>query len=91
MVVSLYVCDIPQNIEKEELDGVFSCFEGFVEVRLARDKNKYHFSLTLTLFRQKIAFVDYEGEDQAKYAMSSTKGFRFALSTRGISKLSFIY
>ena len=42
MVVSLYVCDIPQNIEKEELESVFTCFEGFVEVRLARDKNRYH-------------------------------------------------
>lgn len=41
MVVSLYVCDIPQNIEKEELEGVFQMFDGFVEVRIARDKNKY--------------------------------------------------
>lgn len=41
MVVSLYVCDIPQNIEKEELESVFSCFDGFVEVRLAKDKNRY--------------------------------------------------
>ncbi len=40
MVVSLYVCDIPQNIEKEELESVFSSFGGFVEVRLAKDKNK---------------------------------------------------
>jgi len=46
--VSLYVCDIPQNITKEELDSVFKCFAGFNEVRLARDKN-----------RQRIAFVDY--------------------------------
>jgi hypothetical protein len=41
MVVSLYVCDIPQNIEKEELESVFACFDGFVEVRLAKDKNRY--------------------------------------------------
>lgn len=40
MVVSLYVCDIPQNIEKEELEGVFSVFDGYIEVRLAKDKNK---------------------------------------------------
>ena len=40
MSISLYVCDIPQNITKEELDTVFSCFDGFVEVRLARDKNR---------------------------------------------------
>lgn len=40
MVVSLYVCDIPQTIEREELEGVFSCFEGFVDARIAKDKNK---------------------------------------------------
>lgn len=52
--VSLYVCDIPQNITKEELDAVFKLFGGFNEVRLARDKN-----------RQRIAFVDYEDEQSA--------------------------
>jgi hypothetical protein len=40
MVVSLYVCDIPQNIEKEDLEGIFNIFDGFVEVRIAKDKNK---------------------------------------------------
>ena len=40
MAVSLYVCDIPQDIEKDDLDNVFSSFDGFVEVRLAKDKNK---------------------------------------------------
>jgi RNA recognition motif-containing protein len=72
--VSLYVCDIPQNITKEELDSVFSCFDGFNEVRLARDKN-----------RQRIAFVDYEHEGAATYAMNSTRGFRFSNSTKGIT------
>jgi hypothetical protein len=36
--------------------------------------------------RQKIAFIDYDSEDKARYAMSGTKGFRFPASTRGISK-----
>ena len=40
MVVSLYVCDIPQNIERDELEGVFSCYDGFIDSRIARDKNK---------------------------------------------------
>jgi RNA recognition motif-containing protein len=53
-MVSLYVCDIPQNITKEELESVFCCFDGFIEVRLARDKNK-----------QRISFVDYENEAMA--------------------------
>jgi RNA recognition motif-containing protein len=38
--VSLYVCDIPQTISKEELEAIFSKFFGFLEVRLARDKNR---------------------------------------------------
>jgi RNA recognition motif-containing protein len=72
--VSLYVCDIPQNITKEELDSVFKCFGGFNEVRLARDKN-----------RQRIAFVDYENQESAQYAMNSLKGFRFHNTTKGIT------
>jgi hypothetical protein len=40
MVVSLYVCDIPQNIEKEQLENVFSPFEGYIQARIAIDKNK---------------------------------------------------
>ena len=39
-MVSLYVCDVPQNIEKDELADIFSCFDGFIEVRLARDRNR---------------------------------------------------
>lgn len=40
MVVSLYVCDIPQNIEKEDLETIFQNYDGFVDVRIAKDKNK---------------------------------------------------
>ena len=38
--VSLYVCDIPTYVAKEELEKVFSNFTGFTEVRIARDKNR---------------------------------------------------
>jgi RNA recognition motif-containing protein len=73
-MISLYVCDIPQTIEKDELAEIFSCFDGFLEVRIARDRNK-----------QKIAFVDYTEEDKAKIAMNSTKSFRFPGSQKGIT------
>ena len=53
-MVSLYVCDVPQNIEKDELADIFSCFDGFIEVRIARDRN-----------RQRIAFVDYTDQEKA--------------------------
>ena len=35
---SLYVCDFPQNLEKEDLKDIFAGFDGYVEARLARDK-----------------------------------------------------
>jgi hypothetical protein len=73
-MISLYVCDIPQTIEKDELMEIFSCFDGFIEVRIARDRNK-----------QKIAFVDYTEEEKAKIAMASTKSFRFPGSQKGIT------
>ena len=67
-----------QNITKEELEKVFSQFNGFHEVRLAKDKN-----------RQRIAFVDYDTPQAAEYAMSSTIGYRPAHSNKGISKSYF--
>jgi hypothetical protein len=39
MVYSLYVCDFPQHLEREDVSSVFREFDGYVEVRLAKDKN----------------------------------------------------
>jgi RNA recognition motif-containing protein len=39
MIYSLYVCDFPQNLEREDLQEVFQEFEGFLDIRVARDKN----------------------------------------------------
>ena len=39
MIYSLYVCDFPQDLEKEDIDQIFSEFDGFIEVRIARDRN----------------------------------------------------
>ena len=44
--------------------------------------------LTSLCFRQRIAFVDYESQAAAHYAMSSTRGYRFNNSNKGISKSS---
>ena len=48
MVVSLYVCEIPNNVTKEDLDNLFSDIEGYIETRtkVANDKRT-------------IAFIDY--------------------------------
>jgi RNA recognition motif-containing protein len=39
-LVSLYICDIPQEIEKEEIEKLFKDFGGFKDIRVARDKTK---------------------------------------------------
>jgi RNA recognition motif. (a.k.a. RRM, RBD, or RNP domain) len=53
-MVSLYVCDFPQTLEKEELSAIFEHFDGYVETRTARDRSG-----------QKIAFVDYTNKEKA--------------------------
>ena len=40
MVVSLYICDIPQDIDQTELEKLFGDFRGFKDLRIARDKTK---------------------------------------------------
>jgi len=40
MVVSLYICDIPQDIDQDELERLFKDFGGFKELRVAKDKTK---------------------------------------------------
>ena len=37
-MVSLYVCDFPQNLESDDLRSIFESFDGFIDVRVARDK-----------------------------------------------------
>jgi hypothetical protein len=40
MVVSLYICDIPQDIDPTELENLFKDFAGFKDLRVAKDKTK---------------------------------------------------
>ncbi len=39
-MVSLYFCDVPQHVEKKDLDALLTEFQGFIECRLVRDKNR---------------------------------------------------
>lgn len=73
-MVSLYVCDFPQNLEKEELSAIFENFDGYIETRTARDRSG-----------QKIAFVDYTDREKAQFALQSCLGFRFQGSSKGIT------
>lgn len=53
-MVSLYVCDFPDSLEKDELSSIFHGFDGYIDTRTARDRSG-----------QKIAFVDYTDRDTA--------------------------
>ena len=73
MVVSLYVCEIPNNVTKEDLDNLFSEIEGYIETRtkVANDKRT-------------IAFIDYQTEKDAKCARETLQGFKFTDKDKGL-------
>ena len=73
-VVSLYVCDFPQNLETQAMVEAFSNFEGFVGARIARDKTG-----------QKIAFVDFDSLANGEDALNSMVGFKFLGAQRGMN------
>lgn len=73
MVVSLYVCEIPRNINKEDLENLFSELEGYKDIRLKGTQDK-----------RKIAFVDFESEKDGKFALETLNGFKFASEDRGL-------
>lgn len=73
MVVSLYVCEIPNNVTKEDIDNLFSEIEGYIETRtkVANDKRT-------------IAFIDYQTEKDAKCARATLQGFKFTDKDKGL-------
>lgn len=73
-MVSLYVCDFPQSIERDTLASIFKDFDGFVECRTARDRSG-----------QKIAFCDFADAKSATFALQSCAGYRFQGATKGIT------
>lgn len=74
MVTSLYICEIPRNIDKENIHGLFCSFEGYRETRIKITSNK----------DKKIAFVDFDSESDARFAMDQRQGYKFYPTDRGI-------
>lgn len=66
MVVSLYICEIPKNITNKDLENIFCELEGYITTRMKGVDNR------------RIAFVDYESERDAKFAMDTLQGFKFS-------------
>lgn len=78
MVVSLYVCDIPENVTRGDLESLFMDFEGFKELRTKTTNDK-----------KKIAFVDFDNEREANFAKKTLQNFQFTVEDKGLNiKLS---
>jgi hypothetical protein len=73
MVISLYVCEIPKNVDKNDLEELFKSMEGYIECRI-KGANEI----------RKIAFIDFKEAGQAKFAMDTLQGFKFAPSDKGL-------
>jgi len=73
MVVSLYVCQIPENVTKEDLINAFSEVSGYIDTRIKIMSDK-----------AKIAFIDFEDEKNANFAKETLQGFKFTKEDKGI-------
>ncbi len=73
MVVSLYICEIPKNTIRKDIEDLFSVMEGYIETRMKNTNDK-----------RKIAFVDFHAEPDAKLAMSTYQGFKFNSDDKGL-------
>ena len=73
MVVSLYICEIPKNILKKDIEDLFRAMEGYIETRMKNTND-----------RRKIAFIDYQTENDARFALNTYQGFKFSSDERGL-------
>jgi RNA recognition motif-containing protein len=73
MVVSIYVCEIPRNINKKDIENLFSDYDGYLETRMKGTNDN-----------RKIAFVDYENEKDALFVIETLQSFRFAPEDKGL-------
>ena len=73
MVVSLYVCQIPENVTKEDIINVFREVSGYIDTRIK-----------IMSDRVKIAFIDFEDEKNANFAKETLQGFKFTKEDKGL-------
>ncbi len=74
MVVSIYVSEIPKQLEKEDLLNLFKEFQGFIDLRVKTYQD-----------RGKICFVDFEKETDAKVVISSLNGIKYSQNHKGFN------
>ena len=73
MVVSLYVCQIPSNVTKEDIINIFHEVDGYIDTRIKIMTDK-----------GKIAFIDFENESNANFAKETLQGFKFSEGDKGL-------
>ena len=73
MVVSLYICEIPKNTSRKDIEDLFSAMEGYIETRMKGTND-----------RRKIAFIDFQSENDARFALNTYQGFKFGVEERGL-------
>lgn len=73
MVVSLYICEIPKSTLKKDIEDLFKVMEGYIETRMKNTND-----------RRKIAFIDFQTEPDARFAMNTYQGFKFEPDERGL-------
>lgn len=73
MVVSLYICEIPKNILRKDIEDLFRVMEGYIETRMKNTND-----------RRKIAFIDFQSEIDARFAMNTYQAFKFSQDERGL-------
>lgn len=73
MVVSLYVCQIPSNVTKDDIINIFHEVDGYIDTRIKTMSDK-----------GKIAFIDFENETNANFAKETLQGFKFSEGDKGL-------
>jgi len=73
MVVSLYVCQIPLNVTKDDIINIFHEVDGYIDTRIKTMSDK-----------GKIAFIDFENETNANFAKETLQGFKFSEGDKGL-------
>jgi RNA recognition motif-containing protein len=73
MVVSIYICEIPKNVNKKDIESLFGDYEGYIETRLKPTGDS-----------RKIAFVDFDEEAHAHFTIENLQGFKFSSDDKGL-------
>jgi RNA recognition motif-containing protein len=72
---TLFIADIPSNVQESEFTSIFSIQPGFTGARLRKDRNNHI-----------VGFVDFEDSENASAALESLQGFKLSHhAERGIT------